>query len=85
MEYRVQAQDDIMKCVLCKQGETQPGEVTVTLERGETIVLFKKVPADICENCGEYYLSAAVTEQVMARAEKAVRNGAEVEILRFAA
>jgi len=57
----------------------------VTLERGETIIVFKKVPADICENCGEYYLSAAVTEQVMARAEEAVRNGAEVEILRFAA
>ena len=74
-----------MKCVLCKQGEAQPGEVTVTLERGETIVVFKKVPAGICENCGEYYLSAAVTEQVMARTEQAVRNGAEVEILRFAA
>ncbi len=74
-----------MKCILCKQGETQPGEVTVTLEHGETIVVFKKVPADICENCGEYYLSATVTEKVMARAEEAVRNGAEVEILRFAA
>ncbi len=74
-----------MKCVLCKQGEARLGEVTVTLERGETIVVFKKVPADICENCGEYYLSAAVTEQVMARAEEAVRNGAEVEIVRFAA
>lgn len=74
-----------MKCVFCKQGESQPGEVTVPLERGETIVVFKKVPADICENCGEDYLSATVTEKVMAHAEEAVRNGAEVEILRFAA
>jgi hypothetical protein len=37
------------------------------------------------ENCGEYYLSEDVTEQVLSRAEEAVRKGAEVEILRFAA
>ncbi|MCH6588258.1 MAG: YgiT-type zinc finger protein, partial [Proteobacteria bacterium] len=45
----------------------------------------KGVPADICENCGEYYLSATVSEKVMAKAEAAVENGAEVEILRYVA
>jgi YgiT-type zinc finger domain-containing protein len=74
-----------MTCVVCKNGETRPGEVTVTLQRGASTVILKNVPADVCENCGEYYLSDVVTEQVMARAEIAVRNGAEVEILRFAA
>ena len=74
-----------MKCVLCRHGETRSGHATVTLERGETIVVFKEVPAEICENCGEYYLSQEVTERVMERAEEAVRNGAEVEILRYAA
>ena len=74
-----------MKCVLCRQGETRPGEVTVTLQRGETTVIVKGVPADVCENCGEYYLSEAVSAQVLERAERAVESGAEVEILRFAA
>ncbi len=74
-----------MKCALCRHGSTRPGEATVTLQRGETLVVTKNVPADICDNCGEYYLSAEITEKVMARAEDAVRNGAEVEILRFAA
>lgn len=74
-----------MKCVICKQGETHPGEVTVTLQRGDTTVIFKNVPAEICENCSEYYLSEDVTEQVLSRAEDAVKSGAEVEILRFAA
>lgn len=73
-----------MKCVLCKHGETQPGQAT-TLQRGETTVILKGVPAEICENCGEYYLSDDVTGQVMARAENAAKSGAEVEILRFAA
>jgi hypothetical protein len=57
----------------------------VTLQRGETTVILKGVPAEICENCGEYYLSDDMTDQVLERAEAAVKSGAEVEILRFAA
>ncbi len=74
-----------MKCVICKQGEAHPGEVTVTLQRGESTIILKNVPAEVCENCGEYYLSEDITEQVLSRAEEAVKSGAEVEILRFAA
>lgn len=74
-----------MKCVLCKQGETRPGKVTVVLQRGETTVILKEVPAEICENCGEYYLSEDITDRGLKRAEEAVRSGAEVEILKFAA
>ena len=74
-----------MNCVVCKHGETHPGQVTVTLQRGDTTVILKQVPAEVCENCGEYYLSDKVTGQVMNRAEAAVKSGTEVEILRFAA
>jgi ribosomal protein L32 len=45
----------------------------------------KGVPAEVCNNCGEYYLSASVSEQVLQSAEEAVNKGAEVEILRYAA
>ncbi len=74
-----------MQCLICKNGETEAGKTTVFIQRGDTIVIFKEVPADICDCCGEYYLSAEITEKVMERAETAVRNGAEVEIQRFAA
>ncbi|MBD0386415.1 type II toxin-antitoxin system MqsA family antitoxin [Nostoc sp. CCCryo 231-06] len=74
-----------MKCVICQHGETKPGLVTVTLERDECIIVLKKVPAEICDNCGEYYLSDAVTEQVLQKAESAINNGAELEIIRYAA
>lgn len=74
-----------MKCVICKQGETSPGQTTVTLQRGESTIIFKQVPAEICINCGEYYLSQDIAERLLNRAEEAVKNGAEVEILRFAA
>ena len=74
-----------MKCVICRQGETRPGKVVVTLQRAETTVILKGVPADICENCREYYLSGQTAGTVLDRAEAAVQNGAEVEILQFAA
>jgi YgiT-type zinc finger domain-containing protein len=74
-----------MECVICKHGKTQPGLVTVTLERDDCIVILKQVPADVCENCGEYYLSESVTEEVLNKAEDAVNKGAEVEIIRYAA
>ncbi|MBI3681172.1 MAG: type II toxin-antitoxin system MqsA family antitoxin [Acidobacteria bacterium] len=74
-----------MKCVICRQGETRVGKVTVTLQRGETTVILKGVPADICDNCGEYYLSEQITATVFQRAEVAVGRGVEVEILQFAA
>jgi hypothetical protein len=48
-------------------------------------VILKQLPADVCENCGEYYLASEVAAQVLEKAESAVKSGAEVEILRFAA
>lgn len=74
-----------MKCVICKQGETKDGTTTVTLERGQTTVIIKDVPAEICENCGEYYLCEEVTEKVQKLAEQAVQNGAVIEVLLYAA
>ncbi|PSN18759.1 hypothetical protein C7271_10875 [filamentous cyanobacterium CCP5] len=74
-----------MNCVICKQGQTQAGLVTVTLEREGAIVVFKRVPAEVCENCGEYYLSDEVTGKLLERAEEAISSGAEVEIRRYAA
>jgi YgiT-type zinc finger domain-containing protein len=74
-----------MKCIICKTGETRPGRVTVTLQRGETTVLVKDVPAEVCGNCGEYYLDETATRKVYAQAEDAASRHAEVEILRYAA
>jgi len=74
-----------MKCVICKHGETAPGLVTVSLQRKETTVIFKNVPAEVCNNCGEYFLDENVTERLTTQAGNAVKDGAEVEILRFVA
>ncbi|MBU1404637.1 MAG: type II toxin-antitoxin system MqsA family antitoxin [Proteobacteria bacterium] len=74
-----------MHCTVCKTGDTASGLTTVVLHRGDTAVIIKKVPADICSTCGEYYLSEAIASHVLRLAEDAAKRGAEVEVLRFAA
>jgi YgiT-type zinc finger domain-containing protein len=74
-----------MHCVICKHGTTQPGKTVVTLDRENCIIVFKDVPADICQNCGEYYLNDTVTQQILEQAEFALSKGAEVEVRRYAA
>ena len=73
-----------MQCVICKHGETHSGFTTVALQRGEHTLIFKDVPAEICENCGEYYLSDEVAARLYKQAEQALKRGAEVEIGRYA-
>ncbi len=74
-----------MKCVICRQGQTKDGLTTVTLERGSTTIVIKEVPAQVCDNCGEYYLSEKVTADIEKLAEQAVAHGVEIEVLRYAA
>jgi len=74
-----------MKCAICKIGETHPGTATVTLQRGETTVIVKDTPAEVCQNCGEYYLDESVAKKQYEQADEAARRHAELEILRYAA
>jgi len=74
-----------MECVICKNGAMKDGHVTVTLQRGESVIVIKNVPALVCENCGEYKLSEATTVKVMQIASDSATRQVEIEVLQFAA
>ena len=74
-----------MKCVICKKGETQPGKVTVTLDKDGATLVFRGVPARICLNCGEEYVDGDIASNLLASAEKAARSGIEVEVRQYGA
>jgi len=74
-----------MNCVICKTWVTHPGHATVTLNRAGCTIVIQQVPADLCDNCGEYCLSADMTDRVLRMAEAALRKGTEIELLRWAA
>jgi YgiT-type zinc finger domain-containing protein len=74
-----------MKCVICKHGETQAGTTTMTLERNETTVVLKNVPAEVCQTCGEAYVDAATTKQLLHIVEEAAKAGVQVDVRLYAA
>jgi YgiT-type zinc finger domain-containing protein len=74
-----------MTCTICRFGRLAPGTTTVTLDRDGSMVVVRDVPAEVCEDCGEAYLSSDTSSELLRRANEAVERGAEVEILRWVA
>ena len=74
-----------MTCVICKTGELGPGDTTVSLGRGGTTVVTENVPAEVCDNCGEAYLSAEITEQLQVTLDQALRDRVRVAVRQFKA
>ena len=72
-----------MECVICKRGETRPGTATVTVKRNSTVLVIKRVPADICANCGEEYVGEGTTAYLLRTAEELSRAGAEVDVREY--
>jgi len=72
-----------MKCMICKHGETQKGTTTITLERGTSTIIFKDVPALVCDNCGEKYVEDKITKSLLQNANDIIKSGAEVDIRKF--
>jgi YgiT-type zinc finger domain-containing protein len=72
-----------MKCVICKHGEIKNGTTTITLERGSSTIVFKDVPAQICDNCGEKYVDEKNTKILLQKANELIKNGTQVDIRKF--
>ena len=72
-----------MKCMICKHGETKQGTTTVTLEKGSSTIVFKEVPAQICDNCGEKYIDESTTKELLSKARNIVKNGVEIDIRKY--
>ena len=74
-----------MKCVVCRHGETREGRTLTALDRGGATVVIRDVPSQLCQNCGEAYLSEETTTQLLKLAESAARAGVQVEVREYLA
>jgi YgiT-type zinc finger domain-containing protein len=75
-----------MKCVICHNGMINPNQsTTVTLERNGVTIVIKKVPASVCDICGETYIEEKVTNALLMTANEAIQAGVEVDIRHYKA
>jgi len=72
-----------MKCMICKHGDSVEGTTTITLERGTSTIVFKDVPALICDNCGEKYIDDTITKELLQKANELISNGTQVDVRKF--
>ena len=72
-----------MRHLQVRDGTTQPGKATVTLEKDETTL--EGDPAEVCTNCGEEYVDDKTTARLLKTAEEAVRAGVQVDVRFFEA
>jgi YgiT-type zinc finger domain-containing protein len=59
--------------------------MTTTFERDDATIVIKGVPAEICDSCGEGYLSSEVTKELLLKAEAAANRGVQVDICQYIA
>ena len=71
-----------MNCVLCKADLTK-GNVNHIVDLGEGIIIIKNVPANICEQCGEYFLDTQTALKLEAIVEEVKKSRAEVLIINY--
>jgi YgiT-type zinc finger domain-containing protein len=75
--------------VVCKQGGTREGAAAVTLKRDGTILVCKKVSADVCEVFGEEYVDehfdVHTTARLLVAAEENTLAGVQVDIREYIA
>jgi len=74
-----------MKCTICKHGETADGFSTVPIEREGMLLVMRGVPARVCQNCGEAYIDAKVTRELLQMAEEARKQHVQVDVRQYSA
>ena len=72
-----------MKCLHCPTGQTAPGTKASTLERGNTLLIVRHVPAEVCDTCGAAVYGADTTDRLRELLDDAVSLGAEVLVRDF--
>jgi YgiT-type zinc finger domain-containing protein len=72
------------KCFFCKARVIQQ-QVTFDYRWGDSLVVIKDVPAGVCQQCGEKYLTSGVYKELekLAKSKSHLMGKMTVEILAF--
>ena len=71
-----------MNCALCK-GSLKKGMVNHIIDLGDGIIIIKNVLANVCNQCGEYYVDTQTAIKLEEIIEELRKNKAEVLIINY--
>lgn len=73
-----------MNCTFCKHGNTSPALINFSINRGEKIIVLKNIQADVCDTCGEQFLSNDTLKLIENKVTETISNQTELEVLNMA-
>ena len=71
------------RCYFCG-GKLEPGLATIPFVVGSSVVIIKRVPAEVCVQCGEAIMNSEVAATVDKLLKQAHQFGFEVSIITYA-
>ncbi len=74
-----------MKCPRCRNGELASGAADATMSHQGVTIVVRGAPADVCDNCGEEYFDADVTQRLLDIAREAAAAGVVVDVRNYVA
>jgi YgiT-type zinc finger domain-containing protein len=66
-----------MTCPICSQEALAAGTTTFAADAAGTVVVVRDVPAQVCANCGEAYISDDVAAELEVQVAEAQASGTE--------
>lgn len=70
------------RCSLCG-GRLKEGTATVPFVLGDLVVVVRDVPAQVCKNCHEPYMSGKVTDKLTSLVNQLRALGGEVMVVSY--
>ncbi len=69
-------------CVMCK-GKTEKGKVSHILDLEGHIIIVKNVPAEVCKQCGNYFLDHSIAVKVEKIIDELEKSSAEIMVFNY--
>lgn len=83
-EYMAQLKDvEDSSCIVCPEGRLQVSTFTKTMERNGTTLVVKKVPALVCDTCGDVTYTEAIGRRLDEMYEAAKKAGVDTAVRSF--
>lgn len=71
-----------MNCILCKSNMIN-GTINHIVDLDGHIVIIKGVPANVCKQCGEYFIENEVAVKLEKIIEEAIKNKVEIFVVNY--
>ena len=67
-------------CGVCGSGHRKPGTTTITVDRGSLVLVFRHVPASVCDNCESAIVDVDVARELERQVAAAVAAGVTTDV-----